>query len=284
VKALDETKKALIVVRTYPTPAENGVEVSCTAAISDKDEWLRLHPIRYRYLHPEQRFQKYQWIELKVTKTRDGRPESYTPKNETIKIISEPLGTANGWQARKEFLFPRRTHCLCCLKKLRDKDGYPTLGLFRPKLIEALLIKPSSPNWTDRQLAILRQEDPHQLMCKPLFAACVNAFSTARLATIAFSCATFAACAAASAASAATFISWIRPRISRSTSISRSVIALAPSLKFRQYVFASVNFTAGNGLMARCKFQTRFRGPEMRQRFPNAGSVIDLLSDLFFER
>lgn len=155
----EETKKALIVVRTYPTPAEHGVEVSCTAAISDRDEWLRLHPIRYRYLTRDQQFQKYQWIELKVTKTSDGRPESYTPKNDTIKIVSEPIGTSNGWRARKEFLFPRRVHCLCCLKKQRDEKGYPTLGLVRPKTIEALVIKPSSPDWTQRQLAILRQED-----------------------------------------------------------------------------------------------------------------------------
>jgi 5-methylcytosine-specific restriction endonuclease McrA len=34
VRAL-ETKTALIVVRTYPTPAKQGVEVSCTAAISE---------------------------------------------------------------------------------------------------------------------------------------------------------------------------------------------------------------------------------------------------------
>ncbi len=160
-----ETKRALIVVRTYPTPAQKGVEVSCTAAISEKSEWLRLHPIRYRYLSQEQRFQKYQWVELRVTKTNDGRPESYSPKNETIKIVSEPLSTANGWQARKGILFPLRAHCLCCLVKERDEKGYPTLGFFRPKTIEGLHIKASSPNWTQAQLAILRQE--HMFEKKP---------------------------------------------------------------------------------------------------------------------
>ena len=154
----EETKKAFIVVRTYPTPAMKGVEVSCTAAISETREWLRLHPIRYRYLSEGQRFQKYQWIELKVTKASDGRPESYIPKNETIKIVSEPVGTARGWQARKDILFPLRAHCLCCLAKERDEKRCPTLGLFRPKSIEGLIIKASPPNWTQAQLAILRQE------------------------------------------------------------------------------------------------------------------------------
>jgi hypothetical protein len=158
VRTQEESKKALIVVRTYPTPAVKGVEVSCTAAISEKGEWLRLHPIRYRYLSIEQRFKKYQWIELKVTKANDGRPESYSPKNDTIRIVSEPLSTSNGWQSRKDILFPLRAHCLCCLIKERNDKGYPTLGLFRPKNIERLIIKPTSPNWTPAQLAILRQE------------------------------------------------------------------------------------------------------------------------------
>src|SRR5579864_1480626 len=150
----EETKKALIVVRTYPTPAKKGVEVSCTAAISENSEWLRLHPIRYRYLSQKQRFQTYQWIELTVKKTNDGRPESYTPKNETIKIISSPLSAAKGWQARKDILFPLRAHCMCCLKRERDTKGAPTLGFFRPKIIERLLIKASSSTWSQAQLAI----------------------------------------------------------------------------------------------------------------------------------
>jgi hypothetical protein len=159
VKVQEETKKALIVVRTYPTPAMKGVEVSCTAAISETREWLRLHPIRYRYLSVEQRFQKYQWIEVKVTKTNDGRRESYSPKNDTIKIVSPPLDTSDGWQARKDIVFPLRSHCLCCLVKERNEKGYPTLGLFRPKTIEGLTIKAGSPNWTAAQQAILRQEN-----------------------------------------------------------------------------------------------------------------------------
>jgi hypothetical protein len=41
-------KKALIVVRTYPVPAKKGVEVSCTAAVTEQGEWLRLFPVPYR--------------------------------------------------------------------------------------------------------------------------------------------------------------------------------------------------------------------------------------------
>lgn len=152
-----ETKRALIVVRTYPTPAKHGVEVSCTAAITDQGEWLRLFPVPYRFLDSDKRFRKYQWVEISVTKARDQRPESYKLDSSSIKIISDPLPTANEWQARKDIIFPLKAHCLCCIQNERDDKGYPTLGIFRPKVIERLIIKPETQTWTQRQLAILRQ-------------------------------------------------------------------------------------------------------------------------------
>jgi hypothetical protein len=157
VQPPQETKKALIVVRTYPTPAKSGVEVSCTAAITDKGEWLRLFPVPWRYLSEDQKFRKYQWIQVDVVKASDPRPESYKLKPDGIKILSDPLPTANEWQARKDVVYPLRAHCLCCLKKERDVQGCPTLGLFRPGVVEKLLITEESATWTPRQLATLRQ-------------------------------------------------------------------------------------------------------------------------------
>jgi len=49
-------KKVLITVRTYPTPARKGVEVSCTAGITDDGKWIRLFPIPYRFLDWDKRF------------------------------------------------------------------------------------------------------------------------------------------------------------------------------------------------------------------------------------
>jgi len=54
----EEIKRALIVVRTYPVPARLGVESSCTAAITDKGEWLRVFPVPWRLLAGDQRFRK----------------------------------------------------------------------------------------------------------------------------------------------------------------------------------------------------------------------------------
>lgn len=152
-----ETKRALIVVRTYPSPAKQGVEVSCTAAITDKGEWLRLFPVPYRFLDQDKRFRKYQWVEVGVTKAKDHRPESYKLDRDSIKILTEPLPTAHEWQARKEIIFPLRAHSMCELQREQKEHGHPTLGIFRPSVIERLIIKPESPTWSEAQLSILRQ-------------------------------------------------------------------------------------------------------------------------------
>jgi len=153
-----ETKKALIVVRTYPLPATPGVEVSCTAAITDDGKWLRLYPVPYRFLDNDKKFRKYQWIEVDVTKSSsDARVESYNPDVDSIKILSEPLDTANQWRSRKNVVLPLKSHCLCCLKAQRDENGYPTLGLVRPKSIGRLMITPADAEWSSAQRDMLRQ-------------------------------------------------------------------------------------------------------------------------------
>src|ERR1700694_4081561 len=98
-----EKRKALIVVRTYPTPAKKGAEVSCTAAITTDGQWMRLFPIPWRALDEEERFRKYQWVEVTVSRPRDdSRPESFQlAAGVPIKILTkEPLTTKNNWKAR----------------------------------------------------------------------------------------------------------------------------------------------------------------------------------------
>lgn len=151
--------KALILVRTYPTPAKNGVEVSCTAAVTEDGQWLRLFPIPYRFLDMDKRFRKYQWIEVDVIKASDGRPESYKIDRNSISIASEVLPTDGNWRERKHYVDPLKRHCMCCIKRERDSVGYPTLGIFKPKVIERLIIKSTDANWTNAQLDILRQNN-----------------------------------------------------------------------------------------------------------------------------
>lgn len=154
-----ETKKVLITVRTYPSPAQKGVEVSCTAGITEDREWIRLFPVPYRLMSYEQRFKKYQWIQLNVTKASDHRAESYKPDLDSIQIVGEVPPGKNKWAERKEIIYPLRAHCLCCLKEARKKDKVPTLGIFRPKVIHRLLIEDDEPEWTTDQVAKLKQQN-----------------------------------------------------------------------------------------------------------------------------
>jgi hypothetical protein len=153
----EQKKRALIVVRTYPTPARQGVEVSCTAAITDSGEWLRLFPVPWRLLPEDQRFRRYQWIEVGVTKSRDPRPESHKIVPDSIRILRGPLTTDYEWRERKETIFPLRAKSLCQLKRQQVACGYPTLGFFRPNRIEKLKISPCESEWTPAQRDILRQ-------------------------------------------------------------------------------------------------------------------------------
>lgn len=154
-----ERKRLLIVVRTYPTPAKKGIEVSCTAAISeDGKEFVRLFPVPFRFLSPDKRFSKYQWIEIDVTPANDGRRESFKIRGDSIKITGE-LSTDSNWKARKEYVLPLCSPSLCHLKRERDANMHPTLGVFKPKSITKFLIEPTESAWTEGQLQILRQMD-----------------------------------------------------------------------------------------------------------------------------
>jgi len=156
MSGVPEHKRVLITIRTYPTPAKKGVEVSCTAGITDDGQWIRLFPVPYRRMDHDKRFTKYQWVDLSVTKASDPRPESYEPNLDSIRIVSK-VTSNNKWQERKKIVYPLRSHCLCCIERDRDDNGFPTLGIFRPQKIGRLIIEPDDPEWTPEQLGRLRQ-------------------------------------------------------------------------------------------------------------------------------
>jgi hypothetical protein len=153
-----ERKRVLVTVKTYPTPAKKGIEVSCTAGITKDRKWIRLFPLPFRFLRGEKQFKKYQWIEVAVTKASDPRPDSWVVDLGSIKVLGNPIPTFGGWQARKAIVLPLLAPSLCHLVKTREKTG-ATLGIFKPKEIMELIIEPEEPaTWTEQQLSILSQE------------------------------------------------------------------------------------------------------------------------------
>jgi hypothetical protein len=151
-------KRILIVVKTYPVPAWKGIEVSCTAGVTEDRQWIRLFPVPYRYLDGAKQFQKYEWIKASVIKaTDDPRPESFKLNADTI-TIGEQITSANEWRARREIIKPLIKPSMCGLQRERDAKGSPTLGLFKPARIKRLVIEETANSgWTQQELAKLRQ-------------------------------------------------------------------------------------------------------------------------------
>ena len=147
-------KRVPIVVKTYPTPAMSGVEVSCTAGITEDDQWIRLFPVPYRFLDEDKRFARYQWITVNVTKARgDPRPESYKLNEQTIQIS----GHESPWAGRWKHILPLKRGSLCEIQRVQRTNGSPTLGIFKPAKITRLSIEDSGNAWTQKQLLALNQ-------------------------------------------------------------------------------------------------------------------------------
>jgi hypothetical protein len=155
------TKRVFIVVKTYPNPAHRGMEVSCTAAITESERaWIRLFPVPYRLLDEDKQFPRYSWIDVSVRKASDSRPESFNLNANSIRIVRK-VGTARFWRERKELIFPLKRHCLCCIKQEQETLGAsgPTLGIFKPGSIERFSIVPCAADWTPDEKAILSQSN-----------------------------------------------------------------------------------------------------------------------------
>ena len=159
------TKNVLITVRTYPTPATKGAETSCTAGVTEEGEWIRLFPINYRQLEPDQKFHKYDWVNIRVAKAGDPRPESFTVDLDSIAVTSS-VSSAHKWQARKDIVLPLEARSLCALRRERDARQFPTLGVFKPKEISRLVIEPDDEDWTSEEKDKLRQ--PNFFKQKPV--------------------------------------------------------------------------------------------------------------------
>src|SRR4051812_41780402 len=122
------TKRVLIVVKTYPTPAQKGVEVSCTAGVTWEREWIRLFPVPFRFLEEGKQFARYQWIDVQARRARnDARPESHNLNDASIQIVK----SVPSWGEREQILARLRRPSMCQIEREREERGHPTLGLFR---------------------------------------------------------------------------------------------------------------------------------------------------------
>lgn len=151
-----ENKKVLITVKTYPNPSMQNQETVCTAGITDQGEWLRLYPIKFRYLPYDKQYKKFQWINVDVKKNnQDFRPESYRPNSDSIMVLGD-CSTKNAWLARKEILLPLVKSSLEEINNLYEKHK-TSLGLFKPKDVLDFYWKKTEDKWSDKHELVLSQ-------------------------------------------------------------------------------------------------------------------------------
>ena len=95
-------EKILITVKTYPTLSKKYAELVCTAGVNEAGQWRRIYPVPFRQLNSDQKYKKYQWIEVELRKsTSDGRPETYQIAGQLV-LLNDPLPTSDSWRLRRE--------------------------------------------------------------------------------------------------------------------------------------------------------------------------------------
>ncbi len=143
----------LPVVKAYPVVDQVSFsEAVCVAGIdmNQPHRWIRLFPLDFRGLARVQRFRKYQVISLEANSSpKDSRPESYAPVLDSIKV-GEHTDTDHGtWRRRTPFFDAVEDESMCAIQR-QQKAKRKSLGVFRPRDIDDLLVTPAAGCVTTR--------------------------------------------------------------------------------------------------------------------------------------
>jgi hypothetical protein len=152
--------RVLITVMTYPHPSPKYKELICTAGVAESGDWVRLYPIDYRYRPTDQRFHKYQWVDVElgpVGHGNDRRKESRKPNLESL-APHDRLDTKHGWRERRRFIDPMPHHTLKQLEQLYEADR-TSLGIVRPTRVLDVEIEAADQDWKPEWQAALAQFD-----------------------------------------------------------------------------------------------------------------------------
>ncbi len=151
--------KVLITVKAYPAISSKYGETVCTAGITEEGNWVRIYPIPFRKLDFNNRFKKYDWIELDLIRNiSDFRPESYRPaKFHEIRIVGHIDSDSNTWNERRKYVLKNVYTNLSKLKEqAKNKAICTSLATFKPTKILDFIYKPIDKNWDSMKLQKLK--------------------------------------------------------------------------------------------------------------------------------
>ncbi len=160
-------ERVLILCKTYPSPSAKYAETSCVAGLTAGGKLVRLFPVPFRLVADEQQFRKWQWIDVRLEKSRDDhRPESHRIFVDTIVCDTEPMKAGkHGWPARMALLAQQPVFKdFDAMEQARQAAG-TTLALFKPARITSLEIKATkNDDWTpDERSKLLQMQQQNSL-------------------------------------------------------------------------------------------------------------------------
>ena len=148
--------RLLILVKTYPTLSNKYDELVCTAGMKEDGTWVRIYPIPFRKLDYDQKYKKYQWIELDLIKnTADHRPESYRPVDFDAMTLGDSIGTEKGfWRTRKAVVLKRKpyTNMNALITEAQDASTGTSLAVFKPTKINDFIFEDVEREWDPAKL------------------------------------------------------------------------------------------------------------------------------------
>lgn len=128
--SLPVRERAVILVKAFPQPSQKYEETVCCAGITPEGAFVRLYPIRYRHLRPEQQFDRWDIIEYQATRpTDDWRPESRHVDEESIAIVQRAVQLTD--EARVRTWLPHISESLVALRE-ENVATHKSLGVIRP--------------------------------------------------------------------------------------------------------------------------------------------------------
>lgn len=142
-------QRVLIAVKTYPTLSRTYTELVCTAGFREDGSWIRIYPSPFRFLNDEQRYKKYQWIELNLAKNlKDVRPESFSPTNIDAVELHDTIGTEREWESRRSFILGRNTVYTNLSQIIAAaKSNEMSLAIFKPTRVLDFTAEAVTEHW-----------------------------------------------------------------------------------------------------------------------------------------
>ncbi|MFT2712331.1 hypothetical protein [Clavibacter sp. Sh2126] len=149
---LAERMRVLITVKAAPEPSKKYIDTVCVAGVRlDQPEpsWIRLYPVPFRHLSGEQKYAKYQIIDVDVNPAKsDDRHESRRPVWDSVELVGKPATSL----ARVPALLPLTGPTMCELQAGVAADlRAQSLGLVRVRALTSVAIEPH-PGWTPAQI------------------------------------------------------------------------------------------------------------------------------------